>query len=180
MVSLIFFAQWLFNFVHLLIALGKGKPFAFGWCAWAFRVWSAHVLMISFYFSSFLLFPFSFLLRSHFLYFTPLPLCFLLDFSAYCSSPCLFSCSNSPGRSPNYHRARAGPPTSCPAHAYAGRPDHHAFDQTDPDRGHAQRNSSPDCCNSSSGAGSRLDLHALRIPLHAGTSYVNPGVPYRT
>lgn len=142
------------------------------------RVWPAHVLMISFYFSPFLLFSFFFLLPSPFLYFTPLSLYFLLNFFAYCSSPCLFSCSNCPGCSKDYYWACACSPTSCPAHPDASWPYHNAFDQTDTDRCHAKRNSSPHCCNSSSGAWSWFNLHALRVPLHVGTSYVDPWVPY--
>ena len=46
------------NFAHLfLITLGKGKLFCIWLVCFGIFVWSAHVLMISFYFSPFLLFP---------------------------------------------------------------------------------------------------------------------------
>lgn len=166
-------------FAHLfLLTLGKGSRLqligVLGRCAWP-----AHVLMISFYFSSFLLFSSFFLLPSRSLYLHRFSV-LLLNFFAYCSSPCLFSCSNSPGCPKDYYWACACPPTSCPAHPNASWPHHNAFDQTNTDRGHAKRNSSPHCCNSSPGAWSWFNLHTLRIPLHAGTSYVNPWVSYWT
>ena len=167
------------NFAHLfLITLGKGKLFCIWLVCFGIFVWSAHVLMISFYFSSFLLFPFPPSLS--FPRFTLLSLYFLLNFFVYCSSPCLFSCSDGPGCSEDYHWARARAPTSCPAHSNAGWPYHNAFDQTDTDRCHAKRNSSPYCCNSSSRARGGVNLHTLRIPLHVGTSYINPWVSYWT
>lgn len=178
---LFIFLQWLFNFWTFINHIGKGEAV----CIWLvclgifFRVIGActndFLLFFSFPAFSFL-FPTCLSLSVFYAAASALP----LDFSAYCSSPCLLSCSNSPGCPQDHHRAGAGAPASGPAHPHAGRPHHHAFDQTDTDRGHAQRNASPDCCNSSSGAGSRLDLHALRIPLHAGPSHVNPGVPHRT
>jgi hypothetical protein len=81
-----------------------------------------------------------------------LSLYFFLNFFAYCSSPCLFSCSNCPGCSKDHHWACACPPTSCSAYTYASWPYHNAFDQTNTDRCHAKRNSSPNCCNSPSRA----------------------------
>lgn len=176
-----FFLQWLFNFcTFILNHIGKGEAVCIWLVCFGIFVWSAHVLMISFYFSSFLLFPFFFLLPSHFPYFILLSLYFLLNFFAYCSSPCLFSCSNSSGCSKDYYWACACSPTSCPAHSYASWPYHNAFDQTNTDRCHAKRNSSPNCCNSSSRARSWFNLHTLWIPLHVGTSYINPWVSYWT
>lgn len=161
LVFLKIFYSGLLIFAHVfLITLGKGKLFAFDQCALAFCVISActNDFLLFFFFPAF---PFFFLLPSHFPYVILLSLHFLLHFFAYCSSPCLFSCSNSPGCSKDYHWACACPPAGCPAHPYAGRPYHNAFDQTDTDRCHAKRNSSPDCCNSSSGARSWFDLHTL-------------------
>lgn len=151
MVSLFFLTVALVFAHSFLITLGKGKPFAVDWCAWALCVTSActnDFLLFFFFPAFFFLFPTSL----SFPVFTPLSLYFLLNFFAYCSSPCLFSCSNSPGCSKDYYWACACSPTSCPAHPDASWPYHNAFDQTNTDRGHAKWNSSPHCCNSSSGA----------------------------
>lgn len=172
--------QWLFKFcTFILNHIGKGEAVLhlIG-VLWHFCVISACTNDFLLFFS----FPaFSFFLpASHLPCFTLLSLYFLLNFSAYCSSPCLFSCSDSPGGSKDYHWARARAPASCPAHSDAGWPYHNAFDQTDTDRCHAKRNSSPYCCNSSSRARGWVNLHTLRIPLHVGTSYINPWVSYWT
>lgn len=168
-------------FAHLFsITLGKGKLFCIWLVCFGISVWPAHVLTISFYFSSSLLSPS-----------LPCPLVSHVSPSAvpvppsqslrfHCSSPCLFSCSHSPGRSKGYHGACARSPASCPAHPYASWPYHNAFDQTDTDRCHAKRNSSPSCCDSPSRARSWFNLHALWIPLHVGASYIDPWVPYWT
>lgn len=160
--------------MFILNHTGKWKAVCI-WMVCFGTVWSAHVLMISFYFSSFLLFPF-FPFFPRFVLLSPY---FPLNFFAYCSSPCLFSCSNSPG-SKDHYWACACSPTSCPAYSYASWPYHNAFDQTNTNRCHAKRNSSSHRCNSATRTRSWFNLHPVRVPLHAGTSYINPWVSHWT
>lgn len=156
------FPQWLFKFCVFLITLGKGS--------WLFCIWLVcfGICVISactndfFYFLLFCFFLF-FLLPSHFPCFTLLSLYFLLNFFAYCSSPCLFllqrrprllrglshwACARAPHQLPCALRRRLAP-TIMPLIRQiqtAVMP---------------KRNSSPYCCNSSSRARGWANLHTL-------------------